>query len=343
MNTSVLIPAYQPDEVLLQLVRELHAHDFSIVVVDDGSGADYAPLFQSLLPYAQVLSYAKNGGKGFALKYGMRYLEKCGCDVFITADADGQHAVKDILRVRDELEAGATFVLTTRTLHGKNIPFRSRFGNALSRFVCALTGGYYLADNQSGLRGFTAAYLPWLCNISGDKYDYEMNVLLYAERQELPILCLPIETIYLNDNQNSHFDPVKDTLRIYLRVICTARVSLAMGLLHSVLIATVSVLIGWNYTIFTIPGAAIFVATVGYLCNRFIVFRGLRYGCGPRTFIITALRTMARYSLCCVLDALLTIPLFPAWLIAAFLTVPLEYACLCLQGIWYNYRAAQRH
>lgn len=65
-------------------------------------------------------------------------------------------------------------------LHGKSVPLRSRVGNDLSRFFFSLAAGCFLEDNQSGLRGFSTDCLPWLTEIGGEKYDYEMNVLLYA-------------------------------------------------------------------------------------------------------------------------------------------------------------------
>lgn len=345
MNVTVLIPAYQPAQELVTLVSALKQEGFRIVVVDDGSGPDYLPVFTQVSASAQVLSYPANGGKGFALKYGMRYLagQQEDCEAFITADADGQHSVRDICRVREELEKGHPFVLTTRALKGKDVPFRSRLGNTMSRFICALSGGYYLSDNQSGLRGFTTEYLPWLCKISGNKYDYEMNVLLYAERQELPIRCIPIEVIYLNNNQSSHFDPVLDTLRIYLRVMCTARVSIVMAVLHCMLIGAVSLLLGWDYSALTIPLCALLIAALGYLCNRFMVFRGLRYGCGPRTFVITAIRTSMRFTFCSLLNMIPGMPLLPAWLISCLLTIPVEYAFLRLLALWYEYRASRSH
>lgn len=343
MDVTVLIPAYQPTGELVALVKMLKQESFRILVVDDGSGSDYVSVFTQVSAYAQVLSYPKNGGKGFALKYGMRYLagQKERCDAFITADADGQHCVRDICRVREELEKGHPFVLTTRALKGKDVPFRSRLGNTMSRFICALSGGYYLSDNQSGLRGFSADYLPWLCKISGNKYDYEMNVLLYAERQELPIRCIPIEVIYLDNNQSSHFDPVRDTLRIYLRVLCTARVSVFMAALHCALIGAVSFLLGWDYNALTIPLCALLIAVLGYLCNRFLVFHGLPYGCGPRTFVITAIRTSMRFTFCSLLNMVPRMPLLPTWLISCVLTLPVEYAFLRLMALFYEYRASR--
>ena len=134
---------------------------------------------------------------------------------------------------------------------------------------------------------------------------------------------------------------VRDTLRIYLRVICTARVSIFMAVLHGVLIGAVSLLLGWDYSALTIPLCALLIAALGYLCNRFLVFRGLRYGCGPRTFIITAIRTSMRFTFCSLLNMIPGMPLLPAWLISCVLTVPVEYAFLRLLALWYEYRASR--
>ena len=134
MEIAVLIPAYQPDSVLISLVQALHRENFRLIVTDDGSGPAYADIFSALLPYAEVLTSPENRGKGRALKCALRHLatDPHGCRAFITADADGQHTVADILRVREALLSGSRFVLTTRTLHGKSVPLRSRVGNGLS-------------------------------------------------------------------------------------------------------------------------------------------------------------------------------------------------------------------
>lgn len=153
MEIAVLIPAYQPDSVLISLVQALHRENFRLIVTDDGSGPAYADIFSALLPYAEVLTCPENRGKGHALKCALRHLaaDPQGCRAFITADADGQHTVADILRVREALLSGSRFVLTTRTLRGKSVPLRSRVGNDLSRFFFSLAAGCFLEDNQSGL------------------------------------------------------------------------------------------------------------------------------------------------------------------------------------------------
>ena len=117
MEIAVLIPAYQPDSVLISLVQALHRENFRLIVTDDGSGPAYADIFSALLPYAEVLTCPENRGKGRALKCALRHLaaDPQGCRAFITADADGQHTVADILRVREALLSGRTsFVIAHR-------------------------------------------------------------------------------------------------------------------------------------------------------------------------------------------------------------------------------------
>lgn len=221
MDTIVLIPAYQPDERLIATLRSLSEKGFGLLVVDDGSGSEYDCIFIDAGRYARVVRYSKNRGKGGALKQGIRCLRKCfpDCRRLITADADGQHAPSDIEKLADKLKEGKSrFVIGSRAFVGE-VPLRSRFGNSLTRHVYALVSGVRVQDTQTGLRGFDASLFDWLLSIDGERYEYEMNVLMSAARDKIAIDELPIETIYENDNSSSHFDPVKDSIKIYKEII----------------------------------------------------------------------------------------------------------------------------
>lgn len=221
MNTIVLIPAYQPDEKLLTTLEALSERGFGLVVVDDGSGHEYDPIFIEAGKYARVIRYSKNRGKGGALKQGIRCIRKCfpKCRYLITADADGQHAPNDIERLSNKLEEGKSlFVIGSRQFVGE-VPLRSRFGNSVTRKVYSLVSGVHVQDTQTGLRGFDASIFDWLLSIPGERYEYEMNVLMAAARDKIAIDEMPIETIYENDNSSSHFDPIKDSVKIYKEII----------------------------------------------------------------------------------------------------------------------------
>lgn len=214
MGIVVLIPSYNPQDVLINLVKELHAGGIGVLVVNDGSGEEYKPIFDRVREYAEVVEYKNNRGKGYALKTGIRCLaEKPGVSGFVTADGDGQHTVSDIFKIANVLDREKAIVLGTRNLT-KGIPGRSRIGNNMSKLTYTLVTGRYLNDNQSGLRGFTVDMAEWLLEVKGNHYEYEMNVLVKAAFMGCPITEVPIETIYENNNKASHFKPLLDTVRI---------------------------------------------------------------------------------------------------------------------------------
>lgn len=220
METIVLIPAYQPDEKLLSTLQALSERGFGLVVVDDGSGSEYDHIFIEAGKLARVIRYTTNRGKGAALKCGIRCIRKCfpDCRYLITADADGQHAPADIARLSEKLSGeNRQFVIGSRQFVGE-VPLRSRFGNSVTRQVYAIASGVRVQDTQTGLRGFERSLFDWLLHIPGNRYEYEMNVLMSAARDKISIDEVTIETIYENDNSSSHFDPIKDSVKIYKEI-----------------------------------------------------------------------------------------------------------------------------
>ena len=332
MREIVLIPAYRPDECLCELVQKLSAEGFGILVVDDGSGEAYRPVFEKVKPYAAVVTAARNGGKGSALKLGMQELRERFPEMkfFITADADGQHRVEDILRVRQELRDGATFVLTMRKLHRK-IPLRSKIGNDLSRFIYTLLSGHFLRDNQSGLRGFAAEHIPWLLQVAGEKYDYEMNTLYYADKQHLSITTLPIDAIYIDGNKSSHFDPVKDTVRIYRRLFASAAGSFAALALAEILVFIASFVFRFDYLNYTIPTAGVLSLGLHLFLDRVLIFRNILYRDSMRQTIHTIIRYVVYTILCYLISfmfpfmAQMGVGLWLSFNFVMALCVPFEY------------------
>lgn len=270
----VLIPAYEPDKELVKIARKLKEEGLYVLVVNDGSGEKFDECFEQTAQYATVIKLDKNSGKGAALKHGMRYIKENipECKQFVTCDADGQHKVEDVMRVFDKLHKGDKFVLTVRQRQGK-IPFRSKFGNNLSRFVYALLTNRYLTDNQSGLRGFSTCYLDWMLAVEKNNYDYEMNVLYYAAKMGLKVVTLPIEAIYIGNNESSHFNPIKDTLRIYKSLFYLARGSLIAFLSAEVMILILSLTLEYSKIFTTIGGVGAVSFLIGFLINKFVIFK----------------------------------------------------------------------
>ena len=215
----VLIPAYKPDDRLTELVKELRDKNLDVLLVDDGGGQTFKKIFDDCRALgAEVAVHAVNQGKGRALKTGINAALLLWPDLsgIVTADADGQHTPTDILRLIEAMDQHEnTLVLGSRAFTG-NVPFKSLWGNRITRAVYALASGVKVGDTPTGLRGLPRCALEEMIRIDGERYEYEMNVLLKIRDMNLGVFEVPIETIYINDNAGSHFNPVRDAIRIYM-------------------------------------------------------------------------------------------------------------------------------
>jgi len=218
----ILIPSLQPDERLLHYVDELLAASFGqIVVVNDGSSKEYDEIFDAIAQKERctVLRHEVNRGKGQGLRTGIEYIrDHTDFNGVITADADGQHIVSDTLKLAEALdESKRELLLGSRDFSSKNknIPPRSRFGNRVTSAVFAALYGHWLPDTQTGLRAVTRSCYDDLLAVTGDRFEYEMNMLIYCATHKIGFKIIPIETIYLEENKSSHFNPLKDSIRIY--------------------------------------------------------------------------------------------------------------------------------
>ena len=243
-DTYILIPSYKPDHLLIELLVKLKNEGFDVVVVNDGSGDEYDQIFKEAENYALVLRHDHNRGKGAALRLGFTYinLSPSNHKYVITCDSDGQHAVKDIVRMNDKLHEVDTVVFGCRSF-GKDVPKRSRVGNNMSRLSRTLITKEYIQDDQCGLRGFPIKYVFHLIPVQGDHYEYEMNVICALQIKRIKIVELPIETIYLNNNASSHFKPNLDTFRIQRTIWINAIVPLVCALLSIAMLLVFNILL----------------------------------------------------------------------------------------------------
>lgn len=212
-----LIPAFQPDRRLYETARDLKEKGFNVIITDDGSGRKYRKIFSMAGKYASVISYPVNHGKGYALKTGIHYIMKKYSSgyVVVTVDADGQHSAEDAFALAcASSENCRSLVIGSRRFDGK-VPLRSRFGNTVTRIVFRVKSGVSVSDTQTGLRAFSSDLAEYITGIKGARYEYEMNMLMQCASDKVDIIEMPIHTIYIDDNSSSHFDPLKDSFRIY--------------------------------------------------------------------------------------------------------------------------------
>ncbi len=210
-----------------------------MVVVDDGSGPGYRSLFIALsrVPGVYLLTHAQNQGKGAALKTGLQFTarqfpQSVGA---VTADADGQHAAADVAHIAQELvQSPKALVIGARTM-APEAPWRSRFGNRLTRWLMKRVTGQRITDTQTGLRGIPRGYVPELLEMPETHYDFELDMLVHCRESGRTIREVPIATIYIDENRGSHFHPVQDSVRVYLVLLRYASLSLVTAALDNTL------------------------------------------------------------------------------------------------------------
>lgn len=275
-----LIPAYEPDGKLLSLLAQAKEAGFSPVVVNDGSGMAYESIFKQAARFGTVLSYTQSHGKGYALKLGLSYIqenEALPCTV-VTLDADGQHTVEDARRVCAAAEEEPdALVLGSRRFDRKTVPLRSRLGNRITLGVYRLATGRKLQDTQTGLRAFSSQHIPYLLERCGERYEYEMNVLLDWARDGKKIREVPIRTVYLDGNRSSHFHTVLDSFRIYREILKFSASSVVCFLvdygLYSLFLFLTAALPSETALLASNIGARIISSILNYSINRKLVFQ----------------------------------------------------------------------
>ncbi len=217
-NIFLVIPSLNPDEKLGKTIKGMLDIGFeNIIVVDDGSDDEHKPNFPTSNNIITVLTHNVNLGKGAALKTAFKYILENHPDAYgiVTADGDGQHTPEDVLRCAEAIEDKKEIVLGCRDFSGDDVPKKSRFGNSITSFVFKTLCGKPISDTQTGLRGFPMCLIEYLCEISGDRFEYETNMLLKCISDNVSIKEIKIETVYLDENKSTHFRPVRDSFRIY--------------------------------------------------------------------------------------------------------------------------------
>lgn len=216
----ILIPAYEPEEKFIKLLQELNEKNLKVIVINDGSDSNYDEIFNEAKKYSIVIKQDVNKGKGAALKTGLKYIEENIKDdyVVVTMDCDGQHTLNDALKIgKYAIENSEELVLGKR-LRSNKTPLRSRIGNGITRLIYRLKTKVDVYDTQTGLRAFSNKLIPFMLSVEGDKFEYEMNVLLQCPINKIKIKEIEIETIYIDNNSHSHFNALRDSKRIYSEI-----------------------------------------------------------------------------------------------------------------------------
>ncbi|MEG0346148.1 MAG: glycosyltransferase family 2 protein [Erysipelotrichaceae bacterium] len=287
INVVVLIPAYNPNEKLIDFVKSIIELNLTeILVINDGSKPECDKYFKEIAKCKEchVINHYVNQGKGRALKTGFNYyLENYDCDKYVgvvTADADGQHTAKDTLIVAKSLfNNQKCLVLGKRNFNQKNVPIKSKFGNKITTQVFKMLYGIKINDTQTGLRGINSADLKKFLKLNGEKFDFEINMLIEGTKVKANEYFLEesIETVYEDNNKETHFNPIFDSVKIYMIMFKKFFAFAASGIVSSIIDITLFSLLSfyllnlnWISTIFY---SALFFQDLFLLCLTFQLIR----------------------------------------------------------------------
>lgn len=281
-QVAIIIPSLNPDHKMIQLVRELSEIGFQkIVIVNDGSGEEYEEFYKTVVALhgCIILNHAVNMGKGRALKDAFNYVltHWQDCIGVVTVDADGQHSVQDVLACAQELLKYPEYmILGCRNFSKENIPKRSKFGNILTRKVLSFLCGIHVSDTQTGLRGLSRSLMEGFLTITGERYEFEMNALIATREKNIEILEVPIQTIYIENNKTSHFNPLTDSIRIYalfLKYLFTGLSSFTIDvLLFTILVLLLKNVSPVSYIVISTAVARILSSIYNFFMNKNNVF-----------------------------------------------------------------------
>lgn len=347
MKVSVIIPSLNPDSKLVEVVESLIKTGFDdIIIVNDGSDESHLEPFElvSKHPECTILTHEVNKGKGRGLKTAFEFCLKNRPEIdgVVTVDGDNQHKANDILNCCEKMiECKDKVILGVRNFKGDNVPFKSRFGNNMTSFVFKFICGLNISDTQTGLRAIPYQYLQLFDEVKGERFEYETNMLLEFRQSNIGFVEVPIETVYIEENASTHFNPVKDSLKIYGVIFKFLFSSLASSIID---LAMFSVLTGILFgkvdealrILLCTVIARIISSVFNYTFNRKAVFKAknkvkesvIRY------YILCVLQLCASYGLVFAVTSLLSLGAVMSVVAKAVIDVLLFLISFQIQRRW---------
>lgn len=273
-NAAVLIPAYRPDDALLDTVIDLRETGFDrIVIIDDGSGEEYSALFESLKAHATVLTHKYARGGGSAIKTGLIHMISSAEPVpVIITDSNAAHTVGDIVTIDASLgENPNSLVLGSRSR--RHFPISNRMGNTFTRLLVGATTGLWTSDTQTRLRGIPESALERFAHLDGNRHDYYLNMLIDAKSAGLNVREIEAEP---PPNETFQPFPLRDSLRIYAMLLRQLRNYIGSSIIAGIVDYSMFFIIRLlfpDHLIAAVAGARAISSTVNYIINRKLVFR----------------------------------------------------------------------
>ena len=279
MKNIIIISSYRPDYQLTELFSGLKGYGFeNIIIADDGSGPSYSGIYDELESKgAFVIHHPKNEGKGVSIKAALTCAIKNFPDTpgVILADGDGQHTPEDIAKISEALtENKDSIICGTRIMSPDAMPSRYIRRNNFTSILYRIDTGKTIPDTQTGLRGIPHSLIPFAATVSGERFEYEANLIIEASKRNIPLIPVEIETVFPEGN-SVYYRPVKDTARFLKSPILFLTTSLGCSVVDILLFTIFATLLDHRTAnnIFTATILARIISTsINFFLSRKLCF-----------------------------------------------------------------------
>lgn len=224
LKVCVIVPTYNNDRTLANVIDRVRNYTENIIVVNDGATDKTSQILNEYLPALQIVTHAENQGKGCALQNGFAKALELGYEYAVTIDSDGQHFPEDLPRLVSRLaKEPGSLIIGARNMAQEGVPGGSSFGNRFSNFWFWVETGIRLPDTQSGYRVYPLKQLSKL-KFYSPKFEYEIEVPVRAAWNGIPVVSEPVQVKYEKEGERvTHFRPFMDFFRISIlnTILCT--------------------------------------------------------------------------------------------------------------------------
>lgn len=213
-----IIPHYNHSNTLKAVVDKLLALNLPVLIVDDGSAESHGDILKTLSQQENVAVHFSilNGGKGRAVKVGMKLALQQGFSHAIQVDADGQHNLDDAVTMLAKSQENPTACICGRPIYGDDAPKARLYGRKITDFWNMInTNSYDIKDGMCGFRLYPLISSVKLIEESeiGDWMDFDTEILVKMHWQQIPMIWVDTPVRY-NQGGISHFRALRDNWEI---------------------------------------------------------------------------------------------------------------------------------
>ena len=217
MKAVAVIPHFNHSGTVGRVARAMLSAGLPVMIVDDGSSANEQAVLQQLEaePGIRVRFCPRNGGKGHAMKEGLRWARAEGYSHALQVDADGQHQLDDAARLLVAAEREPDALVCGRPIYGADAPAVRRYGREITNFWASVNAGVRVRDAMCGFRVYPLAITCEVIDREpvGDRMDFDIDILVRLSWAGVPLAWVDTPVRY-TPGGISHFAPLHDNLLI---------------------------------------------------------------------------------------------------------------------------------